>query len=274
MRPHFRTRSCIGPVRSSTSRFHRRWPASTRVIRKRTSRACAPPATARRCCRSRRALRAASGLCLPVPRSTLNIARALIASRSFRCAERQGIRHHQLLEGDMKRLVLLLVTLLFSAFALAAVNINTATKEELDALPGIGPVKAQAIIDYRAKNGPFKTPEDIMKVPGIKEGEFGKLKGQITVSGAYTPAAAPATKETKAAPALAQAAVVPPGSAPAKAQAPKTAAPAMAPAPAPGTAGAKKDEKAMKADEKMAKKDDKAMKADEKMAKEDKAKKA
>src|SRR5207247_2927726 len=107
-------------------------------------------------------------------------------------------------EGDMKRLVLLLATLLFSAFALAAVNINTAPKEELDALPGIGPVKAQAIIDYRTKNGPFKTPEDIMKVPGIKEGEFGKLKGQISVSGASTPpAAAAGAKDMKASPAAA-----------------------------------------------------------------------
>src|SRR5438552_520149 len=202
-RPRSRSRSCIAPVRSNTSRFRLRSPASTRALRKQTSRACAPPATARRCCRSRRALRAASGLCLPVPRSTLNIARALIASRSFRCAERQGIRHHQLLEGDMKRLVLLLVTLLFSAFALAAVNINTATKEELDALPGIGPVKAQAIIDYRAKNGQFKTPEDIMKVPGTKEGEFGKLKGQISVSGASTPAAAPAAAKAATPPAAA-----------------------------------------------------------------------
>src|SRR5438094_10079203 len=92
-----------------------------------------------------------SELCLPAPQSTLNIARALIASRSFRCAERQGIRHHQLLEGDMKRLVLLLAMLLFSAFALAAVNINTATKEELDALPGIRAVEAEAISDYRRK---------------------------------------------------------------------------------------------------------------------------
>jgi competence ComEA-like helix-hairpin-helix protein len=57
------------------------------------------------------------------------------------------------------------------------VNINTATKEQLDALPGIGPVKAQAIIDGR----PYKKTEDIMKVKGIKEGEFNKIKDVITV---------------------------------------------------------------------------------------------
>src|ERR1700730_9073410 len=89
----------------------------------------------------------------------------------------------------MKRFLLLLMTLLFSALALAAVNINTATKEELDALPEIGPVKAQAIIDYRTANGPFKTPEEIMKVNGIKEGTFAKVKGMISVSGASTPVA-------------------------------------------------------------------------------------
>jgi competence protein ComEA len=57
------------------------------------------------------------------------------------------------------------------------VNINTATKEELDALPGIGPVKAQAIIEGR----PYQKPEDIMKVKGIKEGEFKKIKDIIIV---------------------------------------------------------------------------------------------
>ena len=56
----------------------------------------------------------------------------------------------------MQRLLLFLVALFFSAIALAAVNINTATREELDALPGIGPVKSQAINDYRKANGPFR----------------------------------------------------------------------------------------------------------------------
>jgi competence protein ComEA len=57
------------------------------------------------------------------------------------------------------------------------VNINTAPKEKLDALPGIGPVKAQAIIDGR----PYANPEDIMKVKGIKQGEYNKIKDTITV---------------------------------------------------------------------------------------------
>ena len=55
--------------------------------------------------------------------------------------------------GCMKRLLVASVLLLVSTFAIAAVNINTATKDQLDALPGIGPVKGQAIIDYRTANG-------------------------------------------------------------------------------------------------------------------------
>lgn len=57
------------------------------------------------------------------------------------------------------------------------VNINTASLETLELLPGIGPVKAQAIIAGR----PFATPEDIMKVKGIKTGEFAKIKDSISV---------------------------------------------------------------------------------------------
>jgi competence protein ComEA len=58
------------------------------------------------------------------------------------------------------------------------VNINTASKEMLEALPEIGPVKAQAIINNR----PYKKIDDIMKVKGIKEGTFGKIKDMITVN--------------------------------------------------------------------------------------------
>lgn len=50
------------------------------------------------------------------------------------------------------------------------VDLNTAGLEQLDALPGIGPVRAQAILDYRAEHGPFRYPEQLLDVPGIGEG--------------------------------------------------------------------------------------------------------
>jgi competence protein ComEA len=68
-----------------------------------------------------------------------------------------------------------------SAAITAPININTATLEELDALPGIGPSIAQAIIDYRTQNGPFKTIADIDNVKGIGEALFAKIKDSITV---------------------------------------------------------------------------------------------
>jgi competence protein ComEA len=57
------------------------------------------------------------------------------------------------------------------------ININTASKEQLDVLPGIGKTKAQAIIDGR----PYQKPEDIMKVKGIKQKTYDKIKDMITV---------------------------------------------------------------------------------------------
>jgi competence protein ComEA len=64
---------------------------------------------------------------------------------------------------------------------LAKVNINTATTEELDKLPRIGPSLAQAILDYRAANGPFQTIEDLMKVRGIGQTQFDAIKNLIVV---------------------------------------------------------------------------------------------
>ncbi len=62
------------------------------------------------------------------------------------------------------------------------VNINTATKEQLMTLPGIGESKAEAIIKYREKNGPFQNIQDITKIPGIKEGVYNNIKDHIVVS--------------------------------------------------------------------------------------------
>lgn len=61
------------------------------------------------------------------------------------------------------------------------VNINTATEAELDALPGVGPATAAAIVLEREEGGPFAKPEDIMRVPGIGEKKFAKLKDAICV---------------------------------------------------------------------------------------------
>lgn len=61
------------------------------------------------------------------------------------------------------------------------ININTADAAQLCTLPGIGTSRAEAIIAYRKQNGAFAAVEDIMKVSGIKEGAFEKIKDRITV---------------------------------------------------------------------------------------------
>ena len=61
------------------------------------------------------------------------------------------------------------------------VNLNTATLQELDSLPGIGPVTAQAIFDYRSQNGPFKKIDDIKKVRGIGDSLYNQIKDLVTL---------------------------------------------------------------------------------------------
>lgn len=62
------------------------------------------------------------------------------------------------------------------------ININTATESELAQISGIGAGKAAAIVSYRQENGSFAAVEDIMKVSGIKEGTYEKIKDKITVN--------------------------------------------------------------------------------------------
>ncbi len=89
----------------------------------------------------------------------------------------------------------LIVSLLPVGAALAGpVNLNSADAATLAReLDGIGPAKAQAIIDFRQKNGPFKSPEDLLKVDGIGERVLEQNRSNIRLNGAAA-ASAPAGK--------------------------------------------------------------------------------
>ncbi|MCX7895616.1 MAG: helix-hairpin-helix domain-containing protein [Thermoanaerobaculum sp.] len=93
----------------------------------------------------------------------------------------------------MRRMLLSLA--LFTGLALPAlatvdkggvVNINTATTQELQLLPRVGPALAQRIVEFREKQGPFKSPEELMRVKGIGEKTFALLKPYVVTSGATT----------------------------------------------------------------------------------------
>lgn len=65
---------------------------------------------------------------------------------------------------------------------LGLTNLNTATKSQLMELPGVGEAKAEAIIAYRNEHGNFESIEDVMKISGIKEAAFSKMKAFICVN--------------------------------------------------------------------------------------------
>lgn len=84
----------------------------------------------------------------------------------------------------MKKLLssLLVVAGLMAFPAFAAVNINTATQSELEAVKGLGPAKAKAIITYRESNkGGFKNLDELDNVKGFGKASIDKLRGELTV---------------------------------------------------------------------------------------------
>jgi competence protein ComEA len=97
----------------------------------------------------------------------------------------------------MKKLLLVLaIWFTVMGTAMAVVNINTATKEELTTLKGVGEKRAQEIIDYRKKNGDFKSVDELEKVPGVGPGLMKQIRSQVTVTG-KTSIDKPSDKDTK-----------------------------------------------------------------------------
>ena len=89
----------------------------------------------------------------------------------------------------MKKLLLvLLACFAFSSSVFAGqVNLNTASAVELETLKGVGPVKAKAITDYRAKNGSFKSVDDLEMVSGFGKKTVDSLRADLTVSSGAAP---------------------------------------------------------------------------------------
>ncbi len=82
--------------------------------------------------------------------------------------------------NKIQKCLLVLATLIaFPAFA--AVNINTASQSELEAVKGLGPAKAKAIIEYREANGNFKHLDELDHVKGFGRASIDKLKGELSV---------------------------------------------------------------------------------------------
>ena len=67
------------------------------------------------------------------------------------------------------------------AALLLALNLNTATPKQLEELPGVGPVLAKRIVDFREKKGGYKRIEELLAVPGISERKFKVLREYLVV---------------------------------------------------------------------------------------------
>lgn len=90
--------------------------------------------------------------------------------------------------------------LLFASQALAGINVNAASQKELETLPGIGPAKATAIIEFRSSNGAFASLSDLDRVPGIGPATLANIGPMVEFGegGAAAPAAASPSSSTSA----------------------------------------------------------------------------
>jgi len=90
----------------------------------------------------------------------------------------------------IKTLTALLLAIGLAWPAWAAVDLNRATRAELETVKGIGPAKAEAIIRDREKNGPFRNVDDLVRVRGFGKTTVDKLRKELTAGENKTPAAA------------------------------------------------------------------------------------
>lgn len=119
------------------------------------------------------AIRARGGFTKKADRNSVNLARILVDGEQIIVQVRGKAKNNlpdtaaEAGEGSLKQTL---------------TDINKASLEELMALPGIGEAKAKAIIAYRTEHGPFSKTEDLMKISGIKEGVYNKIKSFIMIA--------------------------------------------------------------------------------------------
>ncbi len=87
----------------------------------------------------------------------------------------------------MKRLMALSISLMLSNSTFAVVDLNTATQSELETVKGIGPAKAQRIIEYRQKNGSFRNLDALASVNGFGKASVARLRNELVAGGAARP---------------------------------------------------------------------------------------